>query len=490
MSTPTSARVAIIGSGFGGLGAAIRLKQAGIHDFVILERAAALGGTWRDNQYPGCACDVQSHLYSYSFALNPDWSNSYSTQPEIWQYLERCADAYDVRKHIRFGANLERAEWSEASRRWELSTSAGGFSAEVLLLASGSLSDPWTAALPGIEQFEGAAFHSARWRHDIDLRDKRVVVIGTGASAIQFVPAIQPAVGQLTVFQRTAPWVLPRHASAIGARARRLYRTVPGLQRALRGAIYAAREMMVVAFRHPAAMALAERAARHHLAGSVSDPVLREKLTPNFRLGCKRVLLSDDYLAALAQPNVSVVTSAAREVRAHSVVDAAGVEHPADVIIYGTGFRATDPPIAPRVHGRGGVTLAEAWQGSPRAHLGITVNGFPNLFMLMGPNTGLGHTSVVYMIESQLEHFMGAMEFMGGSTRGSAAHVVIEPRPEVQAAYVAEVDRRMRGTVWTSGGCRSWYLDVTGRNSALWPDFTWRYRRRVARFNEREYVTT
>lgn len=478
-------RVAIIGSGFGGLGTAIRLRQEGIRDFVVLERADDVGGTWRDNTYPGCACDVQSHLYSFSFAPNPEWSRSFSRQPEIQAYLRRCAEEHGVLPHVRFGHEVRAAAWDEEAQRWRLDTAGGPVTAQLLVMASGALSDPVVPDFPGLGRFRGAAFHSSRWDHGCDLRGKRVAVVGTGASAIQFVPEIQPGVAELHLYQRTPPWILPRHDRRLGALEHGLFRRVPLAQRLARGAVYLLREGLVLAFRNPRAMRLAQRVALRHLRRSVPDPALRAKLTPEWTLGCKRVLLSSEYLPALVQPNVEVVTEGIAEVREHSVVTADGVERPTDAIVFGTGFRPTDPPLAPHVRGRGGRTLTEAWAGSPRAHLGTTVAGFPNLFLLLGPNTGLGHTSVVYMIEAQIEHFMGAVRHM--RRHGVAA---LEPRPEAQAAFVAEVDARMEGTVWTAGGCRSWYLDATGRNSALWPDFTWRFRRRAARFDPGEYRAT
>jgi cation diffusion facilitator CzcD-associated flavoprotein CzcO len=481
--TGRDVRVAIIGSGFGGLGTAIRLKRQGMHDFVVLERAGDVGGTWRDNTYPGCACDVQSHLYSFSFAPNPGWSRSFSPQPEIQAYLQRCARDGGVLPHIRFHHEVTEARWDDDAQRWRIATTRGPLTARVLVMAAGALSDPVIPDLPGLDQFQGRAFHSAQWDHGYDLAGTRVAVIGTGASAIQFVPEIQPVVEQLYVYQRTPPWILPRHQRDLRAAEQRLFRRVPGTQRAARGAIYLAREAMVLAFRHPRAMGLAQRVALRHLRRSVPDPALRKKLTPDWTLGCKRVLLSNDYLPALARPNVEVVTEGIAEVRAHSIVSADGVERAVDAIIFGTGFQPTDPPLARHTYGRGGRTLAQAWAGSPRAHVGTTVAGFPNLFMLMGPNTGLGHTSVVYMIEAQVEHLLGAMRHMGMHGIGT-----VEPKPEAQEAFVAALDRRMNGTVWTSGGCRSWYLDATGRNSTLWPDFTWRFRRRVARFEPAEYA--
>jgi cation diffusion facilitator CzcD-associated flavoprotein CzcO len=484
---PEQVRVAIIGTGFGGLAAAIGLKRSGRHDFVLLERADALGGTWRDNSYPGCACDVPSHLYSFSFAPNPDWTRSFSPQPEIEAYLQRTAREYGVLPHVRFGAELLGARWDEAAQRWHLQTARGDLDAELLVLGTGGLSDPAVPAIPGLETFAGTTFHSATWDHEHDLRGERVAVIGTGASAIQFVPAIQPEVGHLTLFQRTAPWVLPRRDRAIGAAERRLYRRFPALQKAVRTAIYWGRESWVLGFAFDQRiMELAEKQAKALLAKQVPDAVLREKLTPHFRLGCKRVLLSNTYYPALTQPNVDVVTARIAEVRPHGVVTEDGTEHPADTIILGTGFRITDPPVAKRIVGREGATLKEHWaSGGIRALHGAMTSGFPNLFYLGGPNTGTGHTSVVFVLETQVAYLLDALRQL--DARGLAT---FEPKPGVEAAYNNRVQRRLQKTVWNAGGCASWYLDENGRNTTLWPTFTFAFRTQLRRCDLSEYVTT
>jgi cation diffusion facilitator CzcD-associated flavoprotein CzcO len=480
---PTDARIAIIGSGFGGLGAGIRLAQAGIDDFVILERAGDVGGTWRDNTYPGCACDVESHLYSLSFAPEPGWTYRFSRQPDIWRYLQRLAHDFDLVAHTRFHHDVRGARWDDGVRRWRLDTSRGPFSAQLLVVAAGPLSEPSIPDIPGLDRFQGSRFHSARWDHTAALAGRRVAVIGTGASAVQFIPEIQKQVETLVVYQRTPAWVIPRPDARIPEWRRRMYARLPWVQRLVRLAIYLYREAWILVFRHPAAMVRAQRLAERHLARSVSDPRLRAKLTPAYRMGCKRVLLSNDYYPSLTQPNVEVVTDRVVEVRAGSIVTADGVERGTDVIILGTGFRVTDPPLAPRIVGREGRTLADVWAGSPKAHLGTSVSGFPNLFFLLGPNTGLGHNSVVYMTEAQIEHFVRAVRHM--DAHGLEA---IEPTEAAQRQFVGDVDRRMRGTVWVAGGCASWYLDRTGRNSTLWPDSSWSYYRRASRFDAREYV--
>jgi cation diffusion facilitator CzcD-associated flavoprotein CzcO len=474
--------IAIVGSGFAGLGAGVLLKREGIDDFAIFERAAEVGGTWRDNSYPGCACDVESHLYSFSFAPNPTWSRSYSPQGEIFAYLRRCADEYGLRPHLYFRHELTSAAWDDARQRWQIETSAGPYTADVLIGGMGAFSEPSIPRIPGLSTFEGKVFHSARWDHAHALDGRSVAVIGTGASAIQFVPEIQPKVKRLSLFQRTPAWVVPRFEHKLGPFAQSIYRSVPALQKLMRGIIYARREIFVLAFRHPGLMRLVQAFAVRYLEQNIADPALRAKVTPSFRMGCKRILLSNEYLPALAKENVDVITEPIREVRARSVVTTDGVEHPVDTIICGTGFQVTEMPFSDRIRGRGGRTLAETWQGSPAAHWGTTVSGFPNLFLLLGPNTGLGHTSVVLMIESQLELVLGAIRHL--RKHGLAT---VEPRPEAQAAFVSEVNGQMGGTVWITGGCASWYIDKTGRNSTLWPGFTFSFRRRC-RFRPAEYT--
>jgi cation diffusion facilitator CzcD-associated flavoprotein CzcO len=481
---PAHARVAIVGSGFAGLGMAIRLKQQGQHDFVVLERAGEIGGTWRDNSYPGCGCDVPSHLYSFSFAMNPRWSRNFAQQPEIFDYLRRLTDRCGVRPHVRFGAELLGAAWDETALLWRIRTSRGELTANVLVAGMGPLSDPSIPDLPGISSFAGPTFHSATWKHDIDLRGKRVGVIGTGASAIQFVPKIVSELGQLTLFQRTAPWVLPRANKRVGAAQQFAYRHVPGLQRLVRGVIYGTAESLVLGMSgRTKIFDLLERQGRKHLAAQVPDAALREKLAPTFALGCKRVLFSNSWYPALARDNADVVTEGIAEVVPAGIRSVDGTLHELDVIIFGTGFHVTDMAVGDRVRGCGGRTLDEVWQGSPQAYRGTTVSGFPNFFLLVGPNTGLGHTSIIYMIESQLPYVEGALRYLSES--GAAA---IDVRRDVQDAFNVDVQKRMDGTVWTDGGCNSWYLDKTGRNTTLWPDFTFRFRSMLRRFDPVSYT--
>ena len=478
-------RIAVVGSGFAGLGMAIRLKQEGIDDFVVLERAQDVGGTWRDNTYPGCQCDVPSHLYSFSFAPNPGWKRTFSMQPEIQSYLQRCAERYAITPHLRLGHELTDASWDEERQRWRLETPRAVVTADVVVSGVGALSEPSIPDIPGLDDFEGTAFHSAAWDHGHDLRGERVAVIGTGASTVQIVPKLQPEVERLLVFQRTPPWVMPHPDRATTDFERRLYRLLPAAQTAMRAGIYWARETFVLGFMHPRVIrATAERIARLHLARQVDDPELRSKLTPSYRMGCKRVLLSNDYYPALTRPNVELVTEAIAEVRGSSIVTRDGASHEVDTIVLGTGFHVTDPPAAERIRGRGGISLTEAWGKSMQAHVGTTVAGFPNIFWLLGPNTGLGHNSVVFMIEAQIAYVLDALRTMERHGIGA-----IEPREDAQTAYNDELQQRMQGTVWTSGGCRSWYLDASGKNRTLWPGSSWTFRRRTRRFDLADYRT-
>ncbi|HEX4217266.1 MAG TPA: NAD(P)/FAD-dependent oxidoreductase, partial [Acidimicrobiales bacterium] len=408
--------MAIVGAGLAGIGMAIRLRQRGIEDFVILEREDDLGGTWYVNTYPGCQCDVPSLLYSFSFAPNPNWTRSFAPQPEIEEYIRTCATRYDVKRFIRFGHDVSGLQWDDGGRCWHIETDEGEITADVVVLGTGPLSEPSLPDIPGIETFGGTIFHSAEWRHDHDLTGKRVAAIGTGASAVQFVPQIQPTVEHLDVFQRTPPWIVPRPDRPFAPWERILYRRLPSAQRALRGGIYWARELMVLAMvKHPRLARPAQRVAAKHLAHQVSDPELRARLTPSFAFGCKRILLSDDYYPALTRPNVELVTEPIAEVRSGSIVTADGVAYEVDTIILGTGFQAAEPPVARMVRGRDGRTMAEHWVNGAQAYLGTSVAGFPNLFMITGPNTGLGHTSMIFMMESQFNYIVDALEQIGAA---------------------------------------------------------------------------
>jgi cation diffusion facilitator CzcD-associated flavoprotein CzcO len=478
-------RVAVIGSGFGGIGAAVRLRREGVTDFVVLERAGSVGGTWRDNSYPGCACDVPSHLYSFSFAPNPEWPRTFSGQPHIRAYLEHVTDLFGLRPHLRLNTEVELMRWDGEGMRWEITTSRGTLTADLVVSATGPLSDPKTPDIPGLADFPGKVFHSARWDHDYDLRGKRVAMVGTGASAIQIVPEIQPRVSRLTLFQRTPPWVMPRADRAIGSLERGLHRALPVTAKARRGLLWGIRELQVQAFtKFPDELGLVERLARRNMARAIKDPALRARLTPDYRIGCKRILLSNTYYPALAQANTDVVGALA-EVRGSTLVSADGHEAEVDAIVLGTGFHVTDMPIAERVVGADGRTLAEVWKGGMAALRGSSAAGFPNWMSVIGPNTGLANTSMILMIEAQLNYladYVRQLDLLGGSGRAA-----LDARPAAVDAWNHRVQERMKRTVWNTGGCTSWYLDENGRNTTVWPGTTTEFRRATRRVDLAEY---
>ncbi|MFF7243274.1 flavin-containing monooxygenase [Embleya sp. NPDC008237] len=478
----THVRVAVIGAGFSGLAAGHRLRHhAGIEDFVILERAHDVGGTWRDNTYPGAACDVPSNLYCFSYAPNPAWTHAFSPGAEIQAYLRRCAREFGLSPHLRLGHEVTAARWEHERARWRLTTGAGTYTADVVIAGAGPLTEPALPALPGLEDFGGHVFHSARWDHEHDLTGRHVAVVGTGASSVQFVPRIQPRASRLDVYQRTPPWIMPRRDRPLPGWQRRLYRRLPAAQQVVRQGLYWQREATLGAFLGPSDLvtALATRQCLAHLRKQVADPRLRARLTPDYRFGCKRVLLSNDYYPALTRPNVEVVTSAISAVRPGGLLTADGIEHKADTIVFGTGFEATRPPIAGMVTGRDGRTLSEVWRDGMAAHRGAMVAGFPNLFLVIGPGTGLGHSSMTVVIEAQVRYAVDAIRQM--HDQGIAD---VEVLPEEQDAYNAWLDERMGRTVWTTGGCTSWYMDErNGRVTALWPGSLTRFRRMSRRFS-------
>lgn len=504
--------VAIVGSGFAGLGMAIQLRRKGVNNFVVLEKADSVGGVWRDNRYPGCACDVPSHLYSYSFEPNPQWSRSYSPQGEIENYLQHCAQKYEVLPNIRFGSHLVRADFDEHAACWRLHVAdsvelkhymirhglklgdrldidAPEFPtltvirARVLISGMGGLSAPALPDIRGMSEFRGKIFHSQDWPKDYSIIGKRVAVVGTGASAIQLVPQLQRYAERVDLYQRTPAWILPKHDHSVSGFKRRLFAMLPFTQRLMRSIIYWQAEALVVGFLGgKVLMKLAEMGARKHLYRQVPDPQLRHALMPNYRIGCKRVLISNEYYPSLGRPNVSLITEGIDQLSERGIVDRNGVLREVDAVVFSTGFQATSfvPPGA--IVGLGGKELSAYWKGGAEAYKGSTVSGFPNFFMLVGPNVTLGHNSMIFMIEAQIDYVLDALDQM--SKHGIDA---VDIKSSVQTQYNEALQKDMKSTVWSTGGCKSWYMDDNGKNVTLWSGSSWRFRRITQRFDIENY---
>jgi len=489
--------ILIIGSGFSGLAMGRQLQRQGQLRFQILEQAERLGGTWRDNRYPGCGCDVPSHLYSLSFVPKIQWQRHYADHGEIWQYLEEVSQP--LQPHIRLGACMTEAHYDARESMWAITLQSGEIlTTRILVAGLGPLTRPFIPLIPGLELFKGPAFHSAQWPAQVNLQGKRVAVVGTGASAIQIVPAIAAQVAQLTVFQRTAPWVVSKRDHAYSPWAQWCFRSLPGWRWLYRAGLYANRELVGLSFVFPRLMGIAEGMARRSLKREVADPLLRNQLTPHTPMGCKRIMLSDDYYPALQRPNVTLVTSPINRITTHAVVTADGITHTVEAIIWATGFFHTQTPERPIITSNWGqtpasttawgltpiasITLKEMWKTRRAAYNGSVVAGFPNLFLLTGPNSGLGHNSIVFMIEAQVHWVMQALRVM---KRAGVQSVVL--RPEVYDRHVLKMEQRSRTTVWKSG-CKSWYLDEHGYNSALWPGLSLEFWWRTRRFKEQDFI--
>lgn len=465
-------QVAVIGAGFGGIGMGVKLRAAGIEDFAIFDRAGGVGGTWWTNRYPGCACDVPSHLYSFSFQPNPDWTRRFAPRAEIQRYLEQVVEWHELTRHTKLGVGIARMQWVDARRCWRLVDDLGRIiEAEFVVSAIGGLSRPAWPAIPGLEDFSGPVMHSQQWRDDVDLDGRRVAVIGTGASAAQLVPEIAGQVAGLDIYQRTPHWILPRPDAAIPQWLRRIYRRFRWLQKLARFRIWLIAEARVPGLVWSNRLAVFHRLlADWHRRRQVRDPALRERLRPGFAIGCKRVILSSDWYPVFARDLVELVTTPIERIEPDGVVLADGQRRPADVLVLATGFRATDPIPSGMILGRNGVDLADTWADGPQAWRGVAVHGFPNLFLMMGPNTALGHSSVILMLEAQAGFIARAI--------AAARDRVLEPGAGDQARYNARLQRRLAGSVWNSGGCASWYLHPrSGLNTTLWPGSTWAYRR-------------
>ncbi|MBP1162505.1 cation diffusion facilitator CzcD-associated flavoprotein CzcO [Rhodococcus sp. PvR044] len=474
-------RVVVIGAGFAGLGMAAGLTRAGHDDFIVLEKAEDVGGTWRENTYPGCECDVPSALYSYSFEQQA-WGGVRASQPEILRYLRKVSVKYGLRDKIEFGVEVERGHWDEVDGRWHLFTTTGlEFVAQYLVVGTGALHLPKVPKTPGAASFGGPAFHSARWDHSVDLTGKRVAVIGTGASAIQMVPELAAVAGSVQLYQRTPPWVLPRREAG---RLTRAVGRVPVLRGLVRSLTYWNAELLAIGLNgRPALTRPMEWRAERHLRRQIPDPALRAKLTPDYRIGCKRILRSDNYFPAVARPGTELIADRIAEITPDGIVTADGTTRAADVIVYATGFRVAGSLARLPLAGRDGVTLQERWmRDGIRTHLGISVSGLPNAFFLTGPNTGLGHNSVVFMIESQVRYALRAMELVDRE-RVSALDV----RADAQAAFHDDLHARLGTAVWSTGGCSSWYVDANGTNHSVWPGFSWQYWLRTRRVSRRDH---
>jgi cation diffusion facilitator CzcD-associated flavoprotein CzcO len=476
--------VAVVGGGFGGVGAAALLRRAGYEDVTVFERAERIGGVWHHNTYPGIACDIPSHLYEFSFAPNPRWSRRYAPGAEIQAYLEDVAGRFGVRDRIRTGTEVRSARWDPQRSKWVLETSAGAHEADVLVAACGQLATPQVPPIAGLESFAGPAFHTGRWRHDVELSGRRVAVVGTGCSAIQVVPAIQPHVQHVDVYQRSPAWTIPRMDFAYGDRTQRLFERFPALQRLDRASVFAFQELGAAALTrrgHPVRSAM-RAIGRWQIKRAIDDPELRRRVTPRDEIGCKRIMVTDDWYPALTRPNVELVTDRIEAVTPGAIRTADGVERAADVLVLATGFRSHDFVAPMEITGAGGRTLADEWAGVPRAYLGITVPAFPNMFLLYGPNTNGGAGSIVYTIEAALAHVLAALEALERS--GSRA---IEVRREAAEGFDRTLRAKLAGTVWHSG-CTNWYVDEHGNDPNQWP-WTWStYRRRTAQIEPEAYA--
>ena len=478
-------RVVVVGAGFSGLSVASRLRERGEEDFVVLERGESVGGVWRDNTYPGVACDVPSHLYSLSFAPNPEWERAFSPGAQIKSYLESVASNRGLGPWISLSEELLDAAWDDGAEAWRIVTSRRRFTADVLVSCAGPLTEPVFPDVPGLDRFRGKTFHTSRWDDEHDLAGEHVAVVGTGASAVQVIPQVQPRVGSLVVYQRTPGWVVRRPDREIPEKEKRVLRAFPQLVRLYRLGQFAVRDLVNYRMvrRNRLLRRFLEKASRRTLEEHVGDPELRAKLTPDYEIGCKRVLITNDFYPALAKPNVELVASAVREVRAASLVGEDGAEREVDAIIFATGFETSESPILSRIRGRDGRSIDEVWNGQPRFHRATTIAGFPNFFNLCSAGTGSGHGSMIWKAESQTAYVMDALRLMRERNLSS-----FEVRPDAQDRYMRWVGEDLDGTVWARGGCRSWYLDDDGRPSLMWPRTMWGFRRMLRRFDAEHYL--
>lgn len=474
----------IIGSGFSGLCMGIKLKEAGMDDFVILEKATEEGGTWRENTYPGAACDVQSHLYSYSFAPNSQWSHVFSGWSEILAYIKTVTTKYDLQPHIQFNSEMKQAQFDEDLGIWSVTLGNGEtVKGKNLVLGTGPLHVPNTPQLPGFDNFKGASFHSAQWNHDVDLSDKNVVSIGTGGSAIQYVPEVAKQAKKLTVMQRTAAWVLPRNERAYTSIEKWIFKHVPLVRRAYRAMLYWMNEARVLPMKNPSMIKFAQLGSRFHMARQIKDKALRKKLLPNYTIGCKRILISNQYFPAFNRDNVDLNTCGIKEIRENSIVDKQGNEIPADVIIFGTGFKADPTQYMDNmpIKGLGGKALLDTWADGAESYYGISVSGYPNFYQMVGPNTGLGHNSVVFMIEAQVRYILDGIK-----KHQTSGALYLDVKQKVQEDFNHKIQKDLQGSVWQTG-CSSWYKRADGKNFTIWPGTTFGYALQTRAFKDQHY---
>lgn len=476
----------IIGAGFSGICMAIKLKQTGLNNFIILERNPQLGGTWYDNHYPGAACDVQSHLYSFSFEPKADWSRMFGPQQEILQYMEHCTEKYGINSHFQFNTSVSSTVFNDDTSTWTITDNKGNtYTANAVIGCSGGLSQPAMPHIKGIDTFKGKTFHSAKWDNTYDLKGKNIAIIGTGASAIQIVPAVAEEVKELFLFQRTPPWIMPKPDREMSGFEKKLFKAAPFMQGLFRGYLYWVHEAMAAGFvTNPAILKFAQGMAKRHMKKAVKDEALQAKLTPTYTMGCKRILISNDYYPALTRSNVHVETNAITEVNESGVKTADGTQHNVDAIVYATGFHASDGVMAFDIKGKNGLDIHEAWHNGAEAYLGTTVAGFPNLFFIVGPNTGLGHSSMLLMIEAQVQYIMEGIKAIRAN---QWKHINL--KLAVQQAYNNEIQNELTKTVWQSGGCTSWYQNKSGKNVTLWPGYTFTFMKRTKKFEADKYET-
>ncbi|CAF1332237.1 unnamed protein product [Rotaria sordida] len=478
----------IIGTGFSGLGSAIKLNKLGIDNYIVIERYGHVGGTWYANKYPGCACDVPSNLYSFSFEPNPKWSHYFSRQPEIAEYLEYCTDKYNIRRHIHFNTNVTQLKWIEEQKLWQVTIQSNNqekqLFARIIIAATGPLSSAsYPTDIPGIDKFEGQMCHTSEWDKTIDFKNKRVAVIGTGASAIQVVPEIQQMnVSQLFVFQRTPPWIIPRVDRRVSNFEKRLLTYFPIIQKLIRRSLYWSREALILSFAYRWPIRYVnEELVRSNLNREIKDIELRKKVIPTWDFGCKRVLISSDWYSTLQKSNVKLITNRIKQIKSHSIITYDGDEYPVDIIIWSTGFQTQKFPLP--VYGINGCSLTEQWSETIQAYRGVTVPNFPNFFILLGPNTVLGHSSVIIMIESQINYIAQAFLYMDQNNLRS-----IEIKEDIYEKFNKDLQLKLKRTVWQKGGCHAWYQDAKGNNTSLWPDFTWIYILLMKNFDYENYI--